>query len=138
MHLEVKKDKKQDQALKDTLFLKSFHNSILALSLKKGEKNITYAHIRGIRKVPQKCHVLFEWTLTEINRIKLNFTPDAFILTILNLSLSSPIIVNNGASLYSNFFHHWPSLASPKLPILHLACQTTSLKMGWLVVLDKA
>ncbi len=55
----------QDQALKDTFFLNNF-----GVKSKEGLKTIdqkwSKCHTGGVRKVPKKCHVLFEWPLTLI------------------------------------------------------------------------
>jgi hypothetical protein len=67
-------DTKQDKASKDTFFfihLKFQSNLGLEISHQK-LKNVTRGG-GGVRKVPKKCHVLFEWPLTfflNIIRIK--------------------------------------------------------------------
>ncbi len=58
---------KQDTASKDTFFLINLiFQSILRLKIShKKMKNVTRGG-GGVRKVPKKCHVLFEWPLIRV------------------------------------------------------------------------
>ena len=48
----------------------SFHSTV-PRSLRKQVLNKVKCHIRveGVKKVPKKCHVLFEWPLTGVLKI---------------------------------------------------------------------